>query len=455
MTSLAQNVDTEISLLNVIAPSFYDVHWDIQDGLHTHYWLFGGRGSTKSSLVGVEIILGIMADPMANAVVLRKVKDTLNESVKDQLIWAIQALGVERFWDMPETKLVLTYKPTGQEIRFRGADKPKKIKSMKFAKGYTKYIWYEELDEFTSMEEVRMINQSLMRGGPKFIVFYTYNPPKSANNWVNIEKKLTRDDRLTHHSTYLTVPTEWLGEQFIVEAEHLKATKPLAYEHEYLGIETGTGGEVFGNVQIRPISDEEIEEFHNIHRGLDFGYAIDPVSYHVMHYDRKHKRLYIFHELYKVGLSNRSLYEHIAAENKNNEMVNADSAEPKSINELLQYGLRVRGVKKGPDSIEYGIKFLQDLEAIVIDDRRCPEAAREFLTYELEKDANGNFKAKYPDRNNHAIDDARYAMNDEAMDYRERMKKAPDYDNTPEGLAQRDLAKYDKPRKKKRSEFAG
>lgn len=258
-------------LQECIAPSFYDVHKDIKQGKYTHYWLSGGRGSTKSSFVAIEMILGIMSDPDANGVVLRKVKDTLNESVKDQLIWAIEALGVSRYWDTPETKLVLTYTPTGQEIRFRGADNPRKIKSLKFVKGYAKLIWYEELDEFTSMEEIRMINQSLMRGGKKFSVFYSYNPPKSANNWVNTEAQLTRTDRLTHHSNYTTVPVDWLGEQFIIEAEHLKSVKPQSYEHEYMGSVTGTGGEVFSNVQIRRISDEEIADFYNVRRGLDYG----------------------------------------------------------------------------------------------------------------------------------------------------------------------------------------
>lgn len=410
-------------LSEVIAPSFHPVHLDVKRGGHTHYWLRGGRGSTKSSFVAIEIILGIMSDPNANAVVLRKVKDTLKESVLEQLTWAIEVLGVEDYWHVPEAKLVITYTPTGQEIRFRGADKPKKIKSMKFSRGYTKFIWYEEVDEFNGMEEIRMINQSLMRGGPKFTVFYSYNPPKSANNWVNAEVTLTRPDRLTHHSTYLTVPSEWLGETFIVEAEHLRDTKPTAYEHEYLGEVTGTGGEVFDNVQIRKISDEEISDFHNVRRGLDFGYAVDPLAYLVMHHDRKYKRLYIYHELVKVGLSNREAKNHIAAENKINAQIYADSAEPKSIHELIQYGLRVFPVKKGPDSIEYGIKFLQDLEAIIIDDERCPETAREFLTYELEKDANGNFKARYPDKNNHSIDATRYALNDEYMKLRPEKPK--------------------------------
>ena len=251
-------------LSSVIAPSFHTIHRDIKADKHTHYWLSGGRGSTKSSFVAIEIILGIMADKKANAIVLRKVKDTLKGSVDDQLEWAIETLGVEEYWHKSISPLGFTYKPTGQQIRFKGADKPKKIKGSKYSRGYCKFIWYEELDEFNGMEEVRTINQSLMRGGVKFTVFYTYNPPKSSNSWVNAEVQSTRDDRLTHHSTYLTVPHDWLGQQFIIEAEHLKLTKQKAYQHEYLGEVVGTGGEVFDNVQIRKISDEEISDFTDI-----------------------------------------------------------------------------------------------------------------------------------------------------------------------------------------------
>lgn len=420
-------------LKTAIAPSFFPIHVAIKFMAFVHFILAGGRGSTKSSFVAIEIILGIMKDPLANAVCMRKVKDTLHDSVFEQLVWAIHILGVEASWNIPTANLVMTYIPTGQKILFRGADKPKKIKSITFAIGYCKFIWYEELDEFNGMEEIRMINQSLMRGGDVFIVFYSYNPPKSANNWVNAEVQLTRDDRMIHHSDYTTVNRDWLGKQFILEAEQLKLVKPLAYDHEYLGIVTGTGGEVFDNVLCRMISDAEIEEFDIKRRGMDFGYAVDPFSYGTMHYDRKYKRLYIFFEIYKVGLSNFDANDLIKAENKANEQIIADSAEPKSINELMQYGLRVRGARKGPDSIKYGIKFLQSLEQIIIDDRRCPETAREFLTYELEKDANGNFKAGYPDKNNHSIDMVRYALNDECMKFKEFVKKETDpYNLTPE-----------------------
>jgi phage terminase large subunit len=229
------------------------------------------------------------------------------------------------------------------------------------------------------------------------------------------------------------VPREWLGEQFIIEAEHLKETKPDSYNHEYMGEVTGTGGEVFTNVTIRKITDEEIRSFEVVKRGMDFGYAVDPFCYNVMAYDRKRKRLYIYHELYKVGLSNHSAIEQVKLENKNNEMIYADSAEPKSIHEFNQSGLRTIGCKKGPDSVEYGIKFLQDLEEIVIDDIRCPETAREFLSYELEKDSQGNFKAGYPDKNNHAIDSVRYGMNLECMQFKdEKKKKRNDGELTPQ-----------------------
>jgi len=207
----------KIKLSNVIATSFKEVHREIKDDMYTHYWLGGGRGSTKSSFVAIELILGVMSDKTANCVALRKVKDTLKDSVYEQLAWAIDILGVGAFWKFSISPLGLTYIPTGQMIKFRGADNPKKIKSIKFSKGYCKYIWYEEVDEFNGMEEIRMINQSLMRGGEKFIVFHSYNPPKSANNWVNTEVQLTRSDRLFHHSNYLTVPRRWLGEQFIMK----------------------------------------------------------------------------------------------------------------------------------------------------------------------------------------------------------------------------------------------
>ena len=278
-------------LSNLIAPSFYNVHNSLKENEYTHYWLKGGRGSTKSSFVSGEIILGIMKDENANAVVLRKVGQYLKDSVFEQLLWAIQALGVEQHWQVKLSPLELIYGK--QRIIFRGADKPKKIKSTKFKNGYCKYIWYEEVDEFNGMEEIRTINQSLMRGGERFVVFYSYNPPRSQRNWVNNEILKERNDRLVHHSTYLTVPKSWLGEQFFIEAEHLKQVNYDAYAHEYLGEVRGTGGEIFTNITIRKITDDEVNNFDHIKRAVDFGYAVDPLHYTECHFDKTRRRLYI------------------------------------------------------------------------------------------------------------------------------------------------------------------
>lgn len=425
---MISNERPQVNLSSIVAPSFNEVHKDIKIHGHTHYVEKGGRGSTKSSFISEEIILAIMKDPLANGVALRKVKDTLKDSVFEQLLWAIDTLGVRNHWGDKLSPLELTYKKTGQKILFRGADKPKRIKSIKFSKGYCKIIWYEELDEFTGPEEIRTINQSLMRGGPEFLVFYSFNPPRSIKNWVNEDVLIERPDRLVHHSSYETVPREWLGEQFFIEAEHLKKINEKAFEHEYLGEANGTGGEIFQNVKLRTITDTEIASFDRIRRGIDWGYALDPFNYGSVHYDKTRRRLYLFSEINKVGLSNRKAAELIKEELKQfggNPMIVCDSAEPKSIEEMRGYNLRVVGAKKGPDSVEYGIKFLQDLEEIIIDPVRCPNAAREFINYELEKDAKGNFKAEFPDKDNHSIDRVRYAMENDMIEHFRAVGKKP------------------------------
>ena len=249
-----------------------------------------------------------------------------------------------------------------------------------------------------------------MRGGSEFVVFYSYNPPKSQRNWVN--KHILEIDKhsYTHHSCYLDVPPEWLGTQFIAEAESLKERNIDAYNHEYLGEVTGTGGEIFANVDIVRLSDEHVDTFDQIREGIDFGYAADPFVYVQCHYDTKRKTLYIFDEIYKVGMSNQSAAERIKTKKNTQNQIIADSAEPKSIAEMKRYGLRITGAKKGPDSVNYGIKFLQSLDKIIIDNIRCPKTAEEFLNYELEPDGNDGFKDEYPDKNNHTIDAVRYAL---------------------------------------------
>lgn len=405
---------TTIKLSDIIAPSFIGVHQDIKNKKHTHYWLKGGRGSTKSSFMSIEIILGMMSDKNANAVILRKVKETLRESVYDQMLWAIDILGVSHLWHDSLSPLSITYKPTGQKIVFKGADKPKKVKSSKFRRGYAKFIAYEEVDEFSSHDDIKTINQTLLRGGSDFVVFYCYNPPKSLTNWINAEVTLQalRENTLVHSSDYRSVPKEWLGKQFIDEAEFIKKHRPQEYEHVYLGKVIGTGAEVFLNITKRRITDEEIKTFDKVYRGLDHGFAADPLHYGEMYFDSARRRLYIFAEIHQTGLKNAEAVNKIKAINTINGIITADSAEPRTNNEFKDQGLRIKGAKKGQGSVEHGIKWLQDLNEIIIDPERCPNTAREFSGYELERDQHGNLKGTYPDKDNHSIDAARYALED-------------------------------------------
>ena len=425
MTSQSQ---TRVKLSDLIAPSFYDLHWDIKDHKHTHYKLYGGRGSTKSSFISEEIIKGMMEDPEANAIAMRKVGRFLEESVFEQLLWAIEKFRVTDLWKIRYSPLGLTYKPFGNRIIFRGADDPQKIKSVKLKTGYFKFIWFEERAEFDGPEEERTILQSLMRGGTDYVVFYSWNPPKSINNWCNQDVMDEREDTCCHHSDYRAVPPEWLGEQFFIEAEHLQRTKPKAYEHEYLGIATGTGGQVFENITVRKITDEEIARFDRIKQGLDFGYGADPLAYLKMHYDKTRKRLFLFGEIYAVKMGNTKLARELKEFNPLNRMITADSEEPRAIAALQELGIRITGAKKGPGSVDFGMEFLSDeIEEIIIDPERCPNAKREFTGYELEQDKNGNFKGGYPDKDNHTIDAARYGLEDVMSSRKAKVKKKSRY----------------------------
>lgn len=399
-------------LSSIIAPSFYQVHWDIQDGKHTYYDLYGGRGSTKSSFIGVEIPLGIMQDPLANAIVFRKVASTIGTSVFEQVLWGIDALGVSDLWKATTSPYKLTYRPTGQVILFRGLDKAKKLKSVKVARGYLKYLWFEELDEFAGEEEIRSVQQSVMRGGSKFVVFKSFNPPISRTNWANEYVRTPRRAALRHKSCYTEVPPEWLGKQFFDDAEALKETNLRAYTHEYLGIPVGTGGEVFDNLDIREITDAEKDSFDNIYMGIDWGWFPDPFHWSKMHFDSARRTLYIYDE-YRANKESNSVTWNALVMLKgvtSQDLITADSAEPKSVGDYRDYGALCRPAIKGPDSVRYGIKWLQSLKSIVIDPVRCPHTAREFSNYEYERTDDGEIVSGYPDKDNHSIDSVRYGM---------------------------------------------
>ena len=400
---------SDVRLSMVIGPAFRDLAHDVFRHGHTHYDLSGGRGSLKSSCVSLLVPLLLLTNPNTHALVLRKVANTLRDSVYAQYLWAIGALGMAEYWTAKVQPLELAYKPTGQKIMFRGADDPMKIKSIKVPFGYIAVTHFEEKDQFAGRAEIRSILQSTMRGGSKFWNFESYNPPVSRDNWANRDALEERADRLCHKSTYLQALPEWLGEQFIAEAEYLKETDQRAYEHEYLGVPTGAGGNVFENLDIREITAEERQRFDRIVNGVDWGYFPDPWAFNRCHYDAARRVLYILDELETNKKGNRETAEMLLAHGiTRDDLITADSAEPKSVGDYNKFGLRCTGASKGPGSVERSMQWLQSLAKIVID-ARCTATAAEFLGYEYERNRDGEFMTGYPDRNNHHIDAVRYA----------------------------------------------
>lgn len=400
---------SEIRLSEKIGPAFYDVAHDVFRHGHTHYDESGGRGSLKSSFISIVVPLLLIQNPGTHALVLRKVANTIRDSVYAQYIWAIGELGMAAFWDAKVSPMELIYKPTGQKIMFRGADDPMKIKSIKVPFGYIAVTHFEEKDQFAGRAEIRNILQSTMRGGTVFWNFESYNPPISRDNWANKDSLEERADRLCHKSTYLQAPPEWLGQQFIDEAEHLKAADERAYQHEYLGIPVGTGGNVFENLELREITDEEISHFDQIYQGVDWGWFPDPFAFIRLHYDRARETVYLIDEIYQNKLTNEASGEIIKKRNYADAYITCDSAEPKSTADYRSMGLPAKGAIKGAGSVDYGMKWLQRRK-IVIDRRRTPNAYNEFVNYEYERNKDGDIISGYPDANNHLIDATRYAL---------------------------------------------
>ncbi len=400
---------SEVRLSKKIGPAFFPLARDVFRHGHTHYDLSGGRGSLKSSCVSILVPLLLKSNPGTHALVLRKVANTIRDSVYAQYIWAIGELGMANYWEAKVSPLELIYKPTGQKIMFRGADDPMKIKSIKVPFGYIAITHFEEKDQFCGRGEIRSILQSTMRGGSKFWNFESYNPPISLDNWANKDSLEERADRLCHKSTYLEAPPEWLGEQFIAEAEHLKAVNERAYQHEYLGIPVGTGGEVFPNLEIREITQSEIDHLGYTYQGLDFGFAQDPLCFVRASFDRRSATIYVLDEIYKRQMSNYQIVEELKKRQYDKVCTTCDDADPKSIMDLRDSGVYAIACYKRPGCVEYRVKWMQHRK-IVIDPKRTPNTYREFSTYSYDMDKDGNFISRLPDKDNHSIDALAYAL---------------------------------------------
>lgn len=409
----ALNRGTYHTDLDVVADTFHSVVRDIRKHGHREYVFEGGRGSTKSSC-GTIIPYELMENNHnIHALVIRKVKDTLRDSVYAQMQWSCDKQAENPMFDRDNWKfglspLEITYTPTGQKIYFRGADDPGKIKSIKPPFGYIGIVIFEELDQFSGPEEVRNIEQSAIRGGNDAYVFKFFNPPKSNSNWVNIYVKTPKESMCVHHSTYKDVPPEWLGRDFIEEAEHLREVNPDAYEHEYMGVANGNGGMVFDYLELREITDDEIARMDRIYQGVDWGWFPDPYAFIRSYYNPAQEKIYLIAENVVKKTKNTQTGQWIIDYGYDDYEIVCDSAEKKSVGDYVDIGLPARPAIKGPGSVEYGMKWLQG-KTIVIDQARTPHAYKEFTEYEYERDKDGNVISGYPDADNHTIDAVRYS----------------------------------------------
>ena len=401
----------KVRLKEKIPGVFWPVHQAIRRGEVTEVVAKGGRGSGKSSYLSMELVWQLLRHPDCHAVVLRKVGGTLRNSVYNQIVWAIGELGCAGYFRCTVSPMECTYLPTGQKILFFGTDDPGKLKSLKLPFGAVGICWFEELDQFDGPEEVRNVEQTVLRGGSWTLTLKSFNPPAMARSWANRYALETRPGKLVHHSTYRDLPRAMLGERFWADAEHLQRTNPAAFRHEYGGEVVGSGAAVFANLQLRAVPDDELERYDRVYYGVDWGWYPDPWAWNRTAYDAARRTLYIFEELTRNKLNNFEtaalLKKHMPA----GEQLIADSAEPKSCADYRDQGLRCFEAVKGPGSLNQSMKWLQGLTAIVIDPERCPDTAKEFTEYEYETNKEGEAIQAYVDADNHHIDAVRYATN--------------------------------------------
>ena len=402
----------------LVADPFIPMHRAVCAGLGGDFWTYGGRASGKSSCISLEIARGIMRHPDRSALVMVKTGKDIREGVYEQMLWAIRMLRVEDEFECTVSPIRIRRRSTGQVITFRGGDNTAKTKAMKAPAGtYYAYVWFEEADQFAGMAEIRRVYQSVTRGAPEgapFFRFHSFNPPRSRDSWANARiRELQAEGATVYKANYTDMPPGWLPDQLIEDAEALKAADPEAYRHEYLGEDVGYGAEVFPRAEVRPIEPGEIKAAPYRCYGVDWGFSADPWVMVACAYDAKRRVLYVTGERSGLGLTNRESAERarqvLEAGGEPFATVWCDAAEPKSIADWRELGINAKGAPKaGVNDVRNSVRWLQNRSAIVVDPS-CTLAAEEFATYSYELTPDGEPTGALPDRDNHAIDAARYA----------------------------------------------
>lgn len=370
----------------------------------------GSRASKKSKTTALWHIVKLIEYPLANVLVVRKTERTLRDSCYSDLKWAIQRLGLESYFSCTVSPLEITYKPTGQKILFRGMDDPLKLTSISVPQGYICFCWIEEAYEINKESDFDMLDESIRGELPPGLfkrLTITFNP-WSERHWLKRRFFDKEDDSVLALTTnYLC--NEWLDESDKALFERMKVNNPRRYQVAGLGNWGIVDGLIFENWKEEQFNIDDIKTNCESIFGLDFGYTNDPTALFCGLLDKVNKKIYVFDEIYEKGLSNAAIYQRVNDKGFSKELITADCAEPKSIDELRGLGLRrITAAKKGKDSIMNGIQFIQDYEIII--HPKCVNFLTEISNYTWDKDKFGNAINKPVDDFNHLMDAMRYAI---------------------------------------------
>ena len=376
----------------------------------------GSRASKKSKTTALNLIVRMMQYPQANTLVIRKVYRTLKDSCFTELKWAINRLGAAAFWEVRESPLELTYRPTGQKIYFRGLDDPLKITSITVETGYLCWAWLEEAYEVLNEDDFNMLDESIRGAIPKQTGLFkqwtiTFNP-WNEKHWLKsrfFDKELP--DILAMTTNFRC--NEWLDEADLRVFEEMRKNNPRRFKVAGEGDWGIVDGLVYENWEEKAFSLDEIKAIPGMKSafGLDFGYTADPTALFCGLVDTAARTIWVFDEMYEKGLSNRRIAEKIKSMGYAKERIRADCAEPKSIDEIRDEGIyNVRECRKGRDSINNGIQFIQDYHIII--HPRCVNFLTEIGLYRWDEDKSGKKLNKPVDEFNHLMDAMRYALED-------------------------------------------
>ena len=394
-------------------------------GGYNKFWHFkgryrvckGSRASKKSTTTALNIIKRMMEYPDANTLVVRKVFRTLKDSCFTQLKWAIHRLGVDAHWEVKESPLEMTYRPTGQKIYFRGLDDPLKVTSITVEHGYLCWCWIEEAYEISNEKDFDMLDESIRGAIPPETGLFkqitlTFNP-WNEHHWLKA-RFFDRPDPQVLALTTNYLCNEWLDAADLLVFETMKKNNPRRYRVAGLGDWGIVDGLIFENWEERAFSVEEIRKVPGIKSafGLDFGYTNDPAALFCGMIDRGTKTLWVFDEMYKTGMSNENIADTIKRDGYAKERITGDCAEPKSIDRLRDLGIhRIRPSRKGKDSVNNGIDFLQDYRIII--HPKCVNFITEISNYTWDTDTKTGKRLNVPiDDFNHLMDAMRYAVED-------------------------------------------